>query len=315
VSYAPQHAAPPQATPGGSKATVALVLGCLSILFSILTGIPAVILGMLALGDIREGRADPGGRGMAKAGIIVGIIGSVVSAILGWLLWTAVSRAADAAVSSRDRAISLNNLRQIGVALANHEAHYRCLPAAGENERGERPRLSWRVQLLREIDQYSLYEQFHHDEPWDSPHNKSLIDKMPAVFKPPGYDLPPGHTCYLAVTGPKTAFPGPMLGTMDSRRPRGVRDSYIIDGRTNTITVVEADEDQAVPWTKPDDWEYDSKQPTRGLGNSRRGGFLALFADGSIQTISRDADPEAIRAAMTARGGENLDREALTQSR
>jgi len=64
---------------------------------------------------------------------------------------------------------------------------------------------------------------------------------MPAVFKPPGYDLPPGHTCYLAVTGPKTAFPGPMLGTMDSRRPRGVRDSYIIDGRTNTITVVEAD--------------------------------------------------------------------------
>ena len=50
----------------------------------------------------------------------------------------------------------------------------------------------------------------------------------------------------------------------------------------NTIMVVEADDDRAVIWTKPDDWQYDPQQPLAGLGR----------ASGRIQCpVCRRLDP------------------------
>lgn len=35
------------------------------------------------------------------------------------------------------------------------------------------------------ISEEGLYEQFHLDEPWDSPHNIELLAKMPRTYEPP----------------------------------------------------------------------------------------------------------------------------------
>jgi hypothetical protein len=82
---------PPPAYPGtGPKqqgfAIGSLVCGILSIVccMGIFTGIPAVILGIMAMNKEKENPTLYGGRGMALAGVITGGIGSVIGTI--WLL-------------------------------------------------------------------------------------------------------------------------------------------------------------------------------------------------------------------------------------
>ena len=81
----------------------------------------------------------------------------------------------------------------------------------------------------------------------------------------------------------------------------------ITDGTSNTIMVVEANDDRAVIWTKPDDYEVDLKQPMAGLVGLRRGGFLAAFADGSVRIFKDTIDKETLKALFTRAGGEVID--------
>ena len=67
--------------------------------------------------------------------------------------------------------------------------------------------LSWRVELLRSdgaIEDLALFQHFHLDEPWDSPHNKGLIEKIPWWLQDP--DGERGYTCYRGVSGKNCAF-------------------------------------------------------------------------------------------------------------
>ena len=58
----------------------------------------------------------------------------------------------------------------------------RALPADAIYDKNGKPLLSWRVMVLPYIEQDALYKQFHLDEPWDSDHNKKLLEKMPPLF-------------------------------------------------------------------------------------------------------------------------------------
>ncbi|MCA9239100.1 MAG: DUF1559 domain-containing protein [Planctomycetales bacterium] len=289
----------PQQPPAGpprtsGKAVASLVLGICSFFFSILTGLPAIILGALALGDIKR-NPQVEGKGMAIAGITTGSIGTVMLLGCVALLLPAVQAAREAA----RRNLSMNNMKQIVLAAHNHESAYKQFPKASGNMRGEGAELSWRVHLLPFLEQQALYDQFHMDEPWDSPHNKTLIDQMPAVYQCPNLVGQPGHTVYLAVTGPNAIFFSDDMGaTFQSIR----------DGSSNTIMFVEADPSEAVPWTKPDDWQCDPNNPTAGLGGIRPGVFLAAFADGSVQAISNDIDPATMHAMTTRNGREVVNR-------
>ncbi|MEZ6094032.1 MAG: hypothetical protein R3C03_07300 [Pirellulaceae bacterium] len=44
-------------------------------------------------------------------------------------------------------------------------------------------------------------DQFHLDEPWNSEHNLSLIDQIPAVFVPPELEVELGMTNVQGVAG------------------------------------------------------------------------------------------------------------------
>ena len=82
--------------------------------------------------------------------------------------------------------LSVNNLRQIGLALMNFTATNRDrLPATASYNKQGKPLLSWRVHLLPYLEHENLYKEFHLDEPWDSEHNKKLIDQMPAIYHRP----------------------------------------------------------------------------------------------------------------------------------
>ena len=118
--------------------------------------------------------------------------------------------------------------------------------------------MSWRVLILPYIEQDALYKEFHLDEPWDSPHNKALIDRIPPTYRCPAgsrkrADL--GKTTYLVPRGASTIFPG----------PEGVKIQKVTDGTSNTIFVVDAGNERAVPWTKPEDWEVDPGIDLKGI--------------------------------------------------
>lgn len=212
------------------------------------------------------------------------------SGVLIALLLPAVQAAREAA----RRSSSTNNMKQIGLAMHNHHDVYKAFPTQAITDDEGKPLLSWRVKLLPFLDQQALYEQFHLDEPWDSPHNKQLLGQMPPLFARPGSTAGPGMTNYLAPVGEGTMW----------KTDKGTSLRDIKDGTSNTIMIVEVDDQASVPWTKPQDWQFNPNDPMQGVGNTRPGGFLVGIADGSVRMIEKSIDPDVLKALMTMAGGE-----------
>jgi hypothetical protein len=203
--------------------------------------------------------------------------------------------AVQASRAAARRANSNNNLKQIALAMLSHVDARKTFPPAFKTDKDGKPLLSWRVMILPYLDEGELYKQFKLDEPWDSENNKKLILKMPEVYKCPTATDVPGMTHYLVVRGEKSVFPG----------DKGIQVSEITDGTSNTIMTVEAD--KAVPWTKPEDCEYDESNPLKGLGGLQPNGFLAGFADGSVHFISSSIEASVLKALFTRNGKEAVD--------
>ncbi len=92
MSYQPPP--PPPPTPYGGvpvpmtnpKAMWSMILGIVSLACccGLWAGVPAIILSRMADGEIAS--TGQGGAGMAKAGLILGIIATVLS-VIGFILW------------------------------------------------------------------------------------------------------------------------------------------------------------------------------------------------------------------------------------
>lgn len=208
------------------------------------------------------------------------------------LLLPAVQAAREAA----RRAQSMNNLKQIGLAMQSHADVFKMFPRSSYSEDGK-PLLSWRVHILPFVEQNQLYKQFHLDEPWDSEHNKTLIAKLPAVYKNPSLDAAgglAGMTNYLQPTGKFALF----------RQDKEPTFAMITDGTSNTIAAVESS--RSVVWTRPDDLEFDPEKPLANL-NMRPGGFLALFADGHVSFVPSTTSPETLANLFNPQDGNPTD--------
>ncbi len=77
----------PQAPPTSSKATTSLVLGIISlVLCGLFLGIPAMIVARQAKREIAESQGRLGGEGLATAGFVTGLIGTIWSILAGILV-------------------------------------------------------------------------------------------------------------------------------------------------------------------------------------------------------------------------------------
>jgi hypothetical protein len=169
------------------------------------------------------------------------------------------------------------------------------LPPPAVLDKDGRPLLSWRVLVLPYIEQNALYQQFRLDEPWDSPHNLSLLPLMPKVYAPfDGSRTPePYTTFYQVFVGKGTAFEGPEGLCLGQDFP---------DGTSDTFLIIEAG--SAVPWTRPEDLPYDAGKPLPRLGGLFKDTFRAALADGSVRSLRRETSEETLRAAITRNGGD-----------
>jgi prepilin-type processing-associated H-X9-DG protein len=290
----PEFAVPrPQETSG--KAIASLILGLCSFVFCCLTGLPAVILGIMGLSDINNPVKRVTGSGMAITGIVLGSLSSflIVPAVLVALLLPAVQAAREAA----RRAQCTNNLKRITLGMLNYEGKEGTFPPAAKCDANGKPLLSWRVLILPYVEEQALYEQFHLDEPWDSPHNRPLADKTPSVFTCPSEPPSQGLTTYQVVVDRRSLFIGD---------PTGVRRTQLSDSPSSTFLVTEAA--SGVPWSKPEDLSLASPDPFLGMGSKHPGGFNAAMADGSVRFIQKAgpnaANPEMLKALVSRNGGE-----------
>jgi hypothetical protein len=185
-----------------------------------------------------------------------------------------------------DQMQSINNLKWIGLGVHNYYDTYRHFPPAYTSDSSsEQPLLSWRVHILPYIDEASLYEEFHLNEPWDSPHNATLIERMPDVYRSPYTTAEPGKTRYQAVRIEGSPFGE---NTADVNLGRFTTFSSIIDGTANTIMTVETDDERAVAWTQPGDFVPSPDDLMDGLHLDAQGRITAGFCDGAIQRLRSD---------------------------
>ncbi|WP_417383301.1 DUF1559 domain-containing protein [Gimesia sp.] len=185
-----------------------------------------------------------------------------------------------------------NHLKLLASAFHTYREKYGQFPLADEHLAENKPLLSWRVHLLPFVDQADLYNEFHLDESWDSPHNKTLLKKIPDIYQ---FDsqVELGNTQAMTFSGKLTPFAA-------GRGPKG-RD--ITDGFINTIQFVVAAPDTAVPWTKPGDLPFDPENPVKALGNLTSPEFIAVIMDSSIRYVPQNIPAQELSHLIQHKDG------------
>jgi len=217
------------------------------------------------------------------------------AAMVGTLMGMMIPATYQARAAAR-RVGSMNQLRQIALACLNYESAHMHFPQNITDADGK-PLLSWRVAILPYIEENELYDQFHLDEPWDSEHNIKLLDKLPEVYANLQVDSET-KTVFLGFQGP---------GTMFEVTERKIGFGSITDGSSNTILCVEANEANAIEWSKPADLAFDPEEDVTQVGSMRPAGFVAVLCDGSCHTMSKDLSQDVIKHLIQRADGNVVD--------
>ena len=184
-------------------------------------------------------------------------------------------------------------LKKLGLALHNHHAAFKQLPPRGNAD------LSWRVHVLPFLGEQALYHEFKLDQPWDSDHNRKLIKRIPRAFS--------WASPELGREG-KTRIVFPFHADAIYRDPsQGAKFRDVLDGLSNTILAIVADEEKAVTWTRPDDLPIDMAQPRKGWSEGVEDGLFVLLGDGAVIRVSADISDDVVGPLLTRAGKERID--------
>jgi hypothetical protein len=190
----------------------------------------------------------------------------------------------------------------LGLAVANYESNNGHFPPAYQLGPDGRPWHSWRILILPFIEENELFKTYRFDEPWDGPNNRALAERMPRILAFHDTARSTTTTNYLAVVGAGTMWPGGV----------GRKSAEIKDGASNTILIVE-NNGLSVHWMEPRDlmfetMDYRIDQP-EGVSSWYESPAV-VTADGAVRRLSKEMAPEALRAALTVAGGEDIVEDA-----
>jgi len=209
------------------------------------------------------------------------------------------------------RAACKINLKQIGLALHNYHETYGSFPPAFVPDEEGRPAHSWRILILPFIDEQKLYSEYRFDEPWDSPHNSTLADKIPSTYRCPSFakshrhhDLETEHslrmTNYVAISTAGAVFDG----------PRATSIKEIHDGTGKTLVVAEVRQ-HSVHWMQPDDVTphellSDLLYSTQDVHANHIGGLHVLHADGAARFLPATTTLKELQEMVSRDGDEPI---------
>ncbi|MHC4399895.1 MAG: DUF1559 family PulG-like putative transporter [Planctomycetota bacterium] len=234
-----------------------------------------------------------------------------------WILRPVYGHAGPAAREAR----CSSNLKEIALALHTYHEAYGSLPPAYVPDASGKPMHSWRVLILPYVEEMGLYQQYNFNEPWNGPNNRKLAGQIPYVYRCPSIGPQAGSpTNYMAVVGPRTAWPGAV--------PTRIRDFR--DDTLETIMVVEVNNPN-VNWMEPVDLSWDEAvagvhtKPGAGIGSEHAYRFdpfvrpvgWAHFASvaGSVHRLPENVSSEVIQSLLTISGWEDIPDSALEPPR
>ena len=205
----------------------------------------------------------------------------------------------------------LNNLKQVQLALVSYHVDYGSFPPAFITGADGQPAHSWRVLLLPYLDQQSLYDRYHFDEPWNGPRNAQLQDFMPSVYRCPRFlrevetDTPESQHLrrlanYSVIVSPHAVFRG----------AESLPISDLPDGAGNTIIVADVCQ-HAAHWMSPVDVAphqllTDVRLAADEATANHSGHLHVGFADSYVCPVPHDIPESDFYGLISIDGGEDV---------
>ena len=307
-------------------ALLSFLLGVASLFFLILTGLPAMFLGLTSLRAINaaDGRR---GRGLAIGGMVLGAVGTlatIVGVVVGALL---LIRAKESKQTCQ------NNLRTIGAAVNSYAT------ATGRYPRGTDPsskfpqpeqRLSWMVTMLPDLSlkgdekkatpAKGLFDKFDTNLTWDDPANSDAVDTLVRSYLCPAYPenqagRRPAPTDYIGLGGVGLDSPEfPLRGADHSLHSqvgffgydRELTDDDVQSSVTLMATETTLDNGAWAAGGRPTVRGIDTdSQPYIGAGRQfggmHSGGAFFLYVDGSALFFNDKMDREPLEQLVRLR--------------
>src|SRR5690606_29371851 len=139
-----------------------------------------------------------------------------------------------------------NNLKQLSLSILNYESAWSYLPQAASDPTDTGHFHSWRILILPYLEKTLIYDQYRFDQPWDSPHNSSLLPQSGHAFLTCPSHQATNYPCYFAPVGPDTAW-----GDGERQRFRQIEDA------TSTTLLLIETAGRKVAWNEPRDLTMD----------------------------------------------------------
>ena len=215
------------------------------------------------------------------------------------------------------RSQCVNNLKQIGLAIARYESDLGVYPAGTVANPGlpVARRLGWNYLLAPYLDFRGDFASRELTKSWDDPSFQSLQSRPPICETCPS--KPDGKSAsYAAIAG--LGVDAPSLPKQDKRAGifgdnRIVTTADVSDGLANTMMVAESSAPSG-PWFAGGRHTVrgldPARQPYIGVGRQfggiHREGANVLMADGSVRFVREFVAPKVFEAASTMAGGEKV---------
>lgn len=216
-----------------------------------------------------------------------------VVAIIGVLIGLLLPATRSARPAGR-RAQCQSNLHNIELALLSYEHTYQALPPAFTVDTNGRPLHSWRTLILPYLEGEELFRKIDLTKPWNDPANAEAFQTTVPIFRCPEATGPRNMTTYLAIVAPN--------GCLLPAKPRPLAE--ITDSHSSTLMLIEAGDDNAVPWMAPTDADESlvlSLGPKTKLHHGS--GTNAGFVDGAVRFLVPASMPTEVRRALLSISG------------
>ena len=133
------------------------------------------------------------------------------------------------------------------------------------------------------------------NQPWDSSHNRRLLDEISNAYRYPEDQTESDDSAYYAVVGTGSAF-----DPNDTAKFTDIK-----DWPATTLMIVESRSRE--PWTRPVDIAYSSSATVPRFGGFTKHGYLALSCDGAVHFISDAVSPDSLRAFISKDAADALN--------
>ena len=181
-----------------------------------------------------------------------------------------------------------NNLKQIGLALANYKDTWHAFPPAYTVDSNGKRLHSWRTLILPFMDQQTLYDSIDLSKTWDDPANSKAYQSSIPGYRCTFSNVQANQTTYMAVIATNSC----LLPTTSRAPPQ------IPQNLAENLIIIETDREHCVHWMDPTDvdekWILGFSPETKF---AHRGGTHAVCADGSVTFVGTET-PAAERRAM-----------------